>query len=92
MIHKLQVPATILRPNYFFQNEGQPVVEEGEYPMPIGPLGVSMVDVRDIAEVAALSLIKRDQSHEPLPIENHGDSRPQTSSTVNLPSHYGPKF
>jgi uncharacterized protein YbjT (DUF2867 family) len=69
MIHKLQVPATILRPNYFFQNDGQPVVERSEYPMPIGPLGVSMVDVRDIAEVAALNLMKRDRSREPVPLE-----------------------
>ena len=69
MMHKVQIPATILRPNYFFQNDGGAVVENSEYPMPIGPLGVSMVDVRDIAEVAALSLIKRDQSREPLPIE-----------------------
>jgi uncharacterized protein YbjT (DUF2867 family) len=87
MIHKLQVPATILRPNYFFQNDGQPVVEKGEYPMPIGPLGVSMVDVRDIAEVAALSLIKRDQSREPSPIETieiHGPDVINNESAVRL--------
>jgi uncharacterized protein YbjT (DUF2867 family) len=87
MIHKLQVPATILRPNYFFQNDGQPVIEKAEYPMPIGPLGVSMVDVRDIAEVAALNLIKRDQSHEPLPIETieiHGPDVINDESAVKL--------
>lgn len=75
MIHHFQIPATILRPNYFFQNDGGPVVERGEYPMPIGSRGVSMVDVRDIAEVAALALMKRDQTPEPLPsetIEIHG--------------------
>jgi uncharacterized protein YbjT (DUF2867 family) len=87
MIHKLQIPATILRPNYFFQNDGHPVVETGEYPMPIGKLGVSMVDVRDIAEIAALSLIKRDQSPEPLPIETiemHGPDVINSESAVAL--------
>lgn len=87
MIHKLQVPATILRPNYFFQNDGESVVEKGEYPMPIGPRGVSMVDARDIAEVAALALIKRDQSPEPLPIETieiHGPDVINGESAVAL--------
>lgn len=39
MIEKFGIPATILRPNYFFQNDGQPIVETGVYPMPIGSLG-----------------------------------------------------
>jgi len=75
MIRKFDIPTTILRPNYFFQNDGKPVVTTRVYPMPIGSLGTSMVDARDIAEVAALSLIKRDQSSVPLPteiIEIHG--------------------
>lgn len=87
MIHKLQVPATILRPNYFFQNDGDPVVEKGEYPMPIGPRGASMVDVRDIAEVAALALITRDRSPEPLPVETieiHGPDVITSESAVAL--------
>ena len=87
MIHKFQVPATILRPNYFFQNDGESVIERGEYPMPIGPLGVSMVDVRDIGEVAALSLIKRAESQEPLPIETieiHGPDVINSESAVKV--------
>jgi len=43
--------------------------------MPIGSLGTSMVDARDIAAVAALSLIRRDGAAKPLPteiIEIHG--------------------
>lgn len=87
MIHKMQVPATILRPNYFFQNDGEAVVEKGEYPMPIGPRGVSMVDVRDIAEVAALALTKRHQSPGPLPIETieiHGPDVINSESAVAL--------
>lgn len=75
MIRKFGIPATILRPNYFFQNDGGPVAKTHEYPMPIGSLGVSMADARDIAEVAALELIKRDRSAAPLAteiIEIHG--------------------
>jgi uncharacterized protein YbjT (DUF2867 family) len=75
MIQKFGIPTTILRPNYFFQNDGLPVLKTGVYPMPIGSLGTSMVDVRDIAAVAALSLIRRDGAAKPLPteiIEIHG--------------------
>lgn len=75
MLQKFQIPATILRPNYFFQNDGEPVTKTHVYPMPIGSLGVSMVDARDIAEVAALELIRRDTAAGLLPpalIEIHG--------------------
>jgi len=37
--------------------------------MPIGGKGVAMVDARDIAEVAAIELIRRDQAAQPLPFE-----------------------
>jgi uncharacterized protein YbjT (DUF2867 family) len=53
------VPYTILRPGYFFQNERRlkPVLTgPGIYPVPAGNQGLAAVDVRDIAEVAALSL------------------------------------
>src|ERR1700727_2929030 len=53
------VPYTILRPGYFFQNERrlQPVLTgPGVYPVPAGNQGLAAVDVRDIAELAALSL------------------------------------
>ena len=75
MLQKFQIPATILRPNYIFQNDGEPVTKTHVYPMPIGSLGVSMVDARDIAEVAALELIRRDTAAGLLPpalIEIHG--------------------
>lgn len=75
MIERFRIPATILRPNYFFQNDGGPILKTGVYPMPIGKLGTSMADARDIAEVAALELIRRDTASEPLPrelIEIHG--------------------
>ncbi len=53
------MPYTILRPGYFVQNERQlkPVLTgPGIYPIPAGNQGLAAVDVRDIAEAAAISL------------------------------------
>src|SRR5699024_5350088 len=50
---------TILRPNYFFQNDVRLKERRtcaGLYPMPLGSAGNSAVDVRDIAEAAAITL------------------------------------
>ncbi len=74
MIRKFEIPTTILRPNYFFQNDA-PAAKTQQLPMPIGSLGTSMADARDIGEVAAIELIKRDRSPVPLPteiVEIHG--------------------
>jgi len=52
-------PFTILRPSYFFQNDAgmeDAIVKGGVYPSPLGVLGVSAVDTRDIAEAAAIVL------------------------------------
>jgi uncharacterized protein YbjT (DUF2867 family) len=70
MIESLDMPATILRPAYFMQNDEriEPVIENyGVYPMPIGKAGVRMVDVRDIAEIAAAELLARHRAPDPLP-------------------------
>jgi len=70
MIEKLALPATILRPAYFMQNDVgiQPVIEShGVFPMPIGAKGVAMVDARDIADIAVAELLRRDRAAEPLP-------------------------
>ena len=53
------VPFTIIRPNYFHQNDASlkdVLMGAGIYPMPLGPTGISSVDVRDIAEAAAIAL------------------------------------
>ena len=74
MIDKFEIPTTILRPNYFFQNDGGPVTKTHIYPMAIGNIGTSMVDAGDIGEIGAIKLIERDGS-EPLPteiVEIHG--------------------
>jgi len=70
MIESLDIPATVLRPAYFMQNERmvQQVIQGyGVYPMPIGSTGVAMIDARDIADVAVAELLRRDRAPAPLP-------------------------
>jgi uncharacterized protein YbjT (DUF2867 family) len=70
MLEQMGFGATILRPTYFIDNEAMVkdvIVQHGVYPMPIGGKGVAMVDARDIAEVAAIELIRRDQASGKLP-------------------------
>jgi uncharacterized protein YbjT (DUF2867 family) len=58
-LREFDLPFTIIRPNYFFQNDTtlkDPLTKAGVYPMPLGPQGISAVDVRDIAEAAAIAL------------------------------------
>lgn len=55
------LPTTILRPNNFFQNDlwlREALVSYGVYSQPIGSVGISRVDVRDIAEAAAIALVE----------------------------------
>ncbi|MBB4009577.1 SDR family oxidoreductase [Allorhizobium taibaishanense] len=72
MLRQMGFSATILRPSYFIDNElmiKDVILNHGVYPMPIGSKGVAMVDARDIAEIAAIELIRRDQAPGTLPIE-----------------------
>jgi uncharacterized protein YbjT (DUF2867 family) len=72
MIERMGFSATILRPAYFIDNElmiKDVIFNHGVYPMPIGSKGIAMVDARDIAEVAAIELIRREQASGKLPIE-----------------------
>ncbi len=65
MIESLGIPATILRPAYFMQNEGmvqKAIQDYGVYPMPIGAAGVAMIDARDIADIAVAELLRRDRA------------------------------
>jgi uncharacterized protein YbjT (DUF2867 family) len=58
-MREFDLPFTIIRPNYFTQNDlglKDPLLKAGIYPMPLGAVGVSAVDVRDIAEAAAIAL------------------------------------
>lgn len=72
MIEQYELPATILRPDYFMQNDAKlkdAVLGHSVYPMPIGGVGLSMIDTCDIAEAAALHLLQREQAAGPLPRE-----------------------
>lgn len=69
MIESIDIPATILRPAYFMQNERmvqQTIQNYSVYPMPIGSAGVSMIDARDIADVAVAELLRRDKASSAL--------------------------
>jgi len=58
-LREFDVPFTIIRPNYFIQNDltlKGPLMDAGIYPMPLGTTGISVVDIRDIAEAAAIVL------------------------------------
>lgn len=54
---------TILRPNNFYQNDywsKDPMTRYGVYPQPLGQVGLSRVDIRDIADAAANALTNDD--------------------------------
>jgi uncharacterized protein YbjT (DUF2867 family) len=70
MIDALDLPATVLRPAYFIQNDlrqKDPLLNAEVYGVPIGDTGISMVDIRDIGEAAALELLRRERAPAPLP-------------------------
>ncbi len=72
MIADAGVPATILRPGYYMQNDAtlkDAILGGGVYPMPLGTAGTLMVDTRDLGEIAAIDLWRRHQSGDPLPSE-----------------------
>ena len=58
-LREFGVPYTILRPGYFMQNDviwKDAIMGHGAYPAPIGKAGIAAVDIRDIAEAAAIAL------------------------------------
>lgn len=74
MIEALDIPATVLRPAYFIQNDlrqKEVLLKAGAYGAPIGAKGVSMVDIRDIGEAAAIELLRREQAPTPLGRETY---------------------
>lgn len=87
MIMQMGFSATILRPAYFIDNElmiKDVILNHGLYPMPIGGKGVAMVDAADIAEVAAIELIRRDQAPGKLPVEVINLVGPETLTGADL--------
>lgn len=102
MIEQMGFSATILRPAYFMDNDAtvkDVIVGHGVYPMPIGGKGIAMIDARDIAEVAALELIRRNDAPATLPVETINLVGPDTltgpqlasiwSGTLGRPVAYG---
>jgi len=72
MLEQMGFKATILRPAYFMNNEltiKDVVTGYGIYPMPIGSKGLAMIDARDIGEIAAIELVRRETSAASLPLD-----------------------
>jgi uncharacterized protein YbjT (DUF2867 family) len=58
---------TILRPNNFYQNDywfEEAIREHGVYPQPIGTVGLSRVDTRDVAQAAVNALTQPGHENE----------------------------
>ena len=87
MIEQMDLPATILRPSYFFQNDAMqkdPLQKAGLYVSPVGDVGVSMVDVRDIADAAVVELLRRDRADTALPRVTYELSGPDALTGASL--------
>ena len=79
------VPYTILRPNNFFQNDylfRDAMIKHGVYPQPIGDVGLSRVDVRDIAEAAAVALTTPGHEGQTYNIVGSGVHTGQSTSEI----------
>ncbi|KJV35184.1 NmrA family NAD(P)-binding protein [Luteibacter yeojuensis] len=70
-IEQFDLPATVLRPSYFMQNDAplKDAAAHGLYPMALGSVGIEMIDIRDIADIAAAALLRRARASGPLPRE-----------------------
>ncbi|MDB5765522.1 MAG: short chain dehydrogenase family protein [Collimonas fungivorans] len=87
MIERMGLNATILRPAYFMGNDltiKDVVAGYGIYPMPIGSKGLAMVDTGDIAEIAAIELIRRERSTIPLPLDRINLVGPDTLTGADV--------
>jgi uncharacterized protein YbjT (DUF2867 family) len=87
MIEQMRFNATILRPAYFMNNDltiKDVVLGYGVYPMPIGSKGLAMIDARDIGEVAAIELIRREQAAGPLALDRINLVGPNTLTGADV--------
>ncbi|NKN39069.1 NmrA/HSCARG family protein [Agrobacterium sp. a22-2] len=87
MIEQMGMNATILRPAYFIQNDltiKDVITGYGVYPMPVGTKGLAMIDVRDIAEIAAIELLRRERAAQPLPITRINLVGPDTLTGTDI--------
>jgi uncharacterized protein YbjT (DUF2867 family) len=87
MIEQMGFDATILRPAYFMNNDlpiKDVVLGYGVYPMPIGGKGLAMIDARDIGEIAAIELIRREQAAGPLALDRINLVGPDTLTGADV--------
>ena len=87
MIEQMGFNATILRPAYFMNNDltiKDVVLGYGVYPMPIGGKGLAMIDARDIGEIAAIELMRREQATGSLPLDRINLVGPDTLTGVDV--------
>ncbi len=87
MLEQMGFNATILRPAYFIDNDRaikDVVLGHGVYPMPIGDKGLAMIDARDLGEIAAIELVRREQSAAPLPLEQINVVGPDTLTGTDV--------
>src|SRR4051794_11142405 len=87
MIEQMGFNATILRPAYFIQNDltiKDVVTGYGVYPMPIGSKGLAMIDARDIGEIAAIELLRREKAPAPLPFSRSNLVGPDTLTGTDV--------
>lgn len=87
MIETMGMHATILRPAYFIGNDlsiKDVITGHGVYPMPVGSKGLAMVDARDIAEVAAIELLRREDADAPLSLERINVVGPDTLTGADI--------
>ena len=87
MIEQMSFNATILRPAYFIQNDlsiADVVTGHGIYPMPIGGKGLAMIDARDVGEIAALELLRREWAATPLPLDRVALVGPDTLTGADV--------
>jgi uncharacterized protein YbjT (DUF2867 family) len=87
MIEMMGMNATILRPAYFMNNDltiKDVIIGYGAYPMPIGSKGLAMIDARDIGEIAAIELIRREKSAVPLPLDRINLVGPDTLTGTDV--------
>ena len=92
MIEQMGMGATILRPAYYMDNEitiKDAITAYGIYPMPIGDKGLAMIDARDIGEIAAIELVRRELSPTPLPLTRINLVGPDTLTGARAAAIWG---
>jgi uncharacterized protein YbjT (DUF2867 family) len=76
---------TILRPSHYFQNDywlKDALLGYGAYPQPLGDVGCSRVDVRDIGEAAAIALTSSGLEGETVPVVGPRDYTGRSAAEV----------